>query len=140
MPVTNDLVIRDVVDDDVPRFFEQQSDPAAIHMVAFTAKEPADREAFTAKWDKIRGDGTTIAKTVVVDGVVVGNVLSFVAPWSGKREIGYWLGKEYWSRGIATRAISILGPLRLDPPRFRRCGERQYPFAQSSGKVWLHGY
>ena len=40
----------------LPIFYEQQSDPAAIHMVAFTAKEPAGREAFTAKWNKIRSD------------------------------------------------------------------------------------
>ena len=25
---------------------------------------------------------------------------------SGEREVGYWIGKEYWGRGIATRALS----------------------------------
>jgi RimJ/RimL family protein N-acetyltransferase len=23
----------------------------------------------------------------------------------GEREVGYWIGKEYWGRGIATRAL-----------------------------------
>jgi RimJ/RimL family protein N-acetyltransferase len=104
--MTSDLVLRDVMDEDVSVFFEQQSDPSAIHMVAFTAKEPADREAFGAKWSRIRSDDTTIAKTIVFGSHVVGNVLSFVAPWSGKREVGFWIGKEYWGQGIVTRAIA----------------------------------
>ena len=105
MPMTGDLVLRDVVDGDVPIFSEQQSDATAIYMAAFTAEKPADRDAFGAKWDKIRSDETITVKTIVADGIVVGNVMSFVAPWSGKREISYWIGKEHWGQGIATRAI-----------------------------------
>jgi RimJ/RimL family protein N-acetyltransferase len=25
---------------------------------------------------------------------------------SGERAVGYWLGKEYWGKGIATQALS----------------------------------
>jgi RimJ/RimL family protein N-acetyltransferase len=35
---------------------------------------------------------------------VAGNVVSFEQ--SGEREVGYWIGKRYWSRGIVTRALS----------------------------------
>ena len=35
MPTTRDLLLRDVLDDDLPVFFEQQSDASAIDMVAF---------------------------------------------------------------------------------------------------------
>lgn len=104
--MTGDFLLRDVVDDDLPIFFEQQSDRAAIHMVAFATSEPPQRAAFTAKWNKLRRDDTTTVKTILVDGKVVGNVLSFIAPWSGKREVGYWIGREYWGRGIATRALT----------------------------------
>ena len=37
--MTSDLLLRDVVEDDLPAFFEQQSDPDASHMAAFTAKD-----------------------------------------------------------------------------------------------------
>ena len=50
--LTSDVLLRDVTVDDLPIFFEQQLDAAANHMAAFTAKDPADRDAFTAHWTK----------------------------------------------------------------------------------------
>jgi RimJ/RimL family protein N-acetyltransferase len=35
---------------------------------------------------------------------VAGNVVSFVQ--SGEREVGYWIGNEYWGTGVATQALS----------------------------------
>ncbi len=40
--------LRDVIESDLTVFFEQQLDPVANHMAAFTAKDPADRDAFNA--------------------------------------------------------------------------------------------
>jgi len=104
--VTGDVRLRDVTDGDLPLFFEQQLDPVANRMAAFTAKNPSDRDAFAAKWAKILGDQAATKKTILVGGRVAGNVLSFVAPWSGKPEVSYWLGREYWGKGIATEALS----------------------------------
>lgn len=39
------LVLRDLVDADLPIFFEQERDPVANYMAAFTAKDPNDRTA-----------------------------------------------------------------------------------------------
>jgi RimJ/RimL family protein N-acetyltransferase len=36
---------------------------------------------------------------------VAGNVVSFVR--SGEREVGYWVGKEYWGKGVATQTLSV---------------------------------
>ena len=41
-------------------------------------------------------------QTIPGDGVVTGNIVSWIH--SGQREVGYWLGREFWGRGIATRA------------------------------------
>jgi hypothetical protein len=46
--MTYKQILREVLDSDLPIFFEQQLDPDAIHMAAFTAKDPADRKAFNA--------------------------------------------------------------------------------------------
>ena len=99
--MTGDVLLRDVTEDDLPIFFEQQLDPDATRMAAFPAR---DREAFMAHWTKILGDETVILKTILFDGHVAGNVVSWEQ--SGEREIGYWLGKAYWGRGIATKALS----------------------------------
>ena len=114
--MTSDVLLRDVTEADLPIFFEQQRDPAANQMAAFTAKDPADREAFTAKWAKILGDDTVTKKAILVNGQVAGSVSSFVAPWSGQLEVTYWVGREYWGRGIATKALTeFLGHLKARP-------------------------
>ena len=57
-----------------------------------------------AHWAKIMQDESVILKTILFEGQVAGNVLSFVI--SDEREVGYWLGREFWGKGIATRALS----------------------------------
>jgi Acetyltransferase (GNAT) domain len=44
---------------------------------------------------------------------VAGNVVSFVH--SGEQEVGYWIAKKYWGRGVATRALAE--SLRLEARR-----------------------
>jgi len=102
--MTSDLFLRDVADGDLLMFFEYQLDPDANHMAAFTARDPTNREAFTAHWKKILADPTTINKTIVCDGQVVGSVSSYGE--AGRPEVTYWIGKAYWGKGIATRALA----------------------------------
>jgi RimJ/RimL family protein N-acetyltransferase len=102
----NELLLRDVKSDDLPIFFEQQLDREATHMAAFTAKDPTDREAFMAHWHKILGIDTCIIKTIVFNGQVAGSVSSYEE--EGKPEVTYWLGREYWGKGIATWALKEL--------------------------------
>ncbi len=59
-----------------------------------------------AHWHKIMQDSTNLLRTVLVDGKVAGSVVSFVV--FEKREVGYWLGQEYWGRGVATEALRQL--------------------------------
>lgn len=98
-----DIRLRDVEAADLPAFFEQQLDPEANRMAAFTTKDPADEDAFRAHWDRLLGSETVVRRTVLLDGQVAGHVLSFEQ--EGKREVTYWLGKEYWGRGVATGAL-----------------------------------
>jgi RimJ/RimL family protein N-acetyltransferase len=70
-------------------------------MAAFPARE---QETFIAHWAKIMKDETVTLKTILFEGQVAGNLVSFVL--SGEREVGYWLGREFWGKGIATRALS----------------------------------
>jgi RimJ/RimL family protein N-acetyltransferase len=98
----NEVILRDVLEDDLPVFYEHQLDPEANRMAAFPARA---REAFMAHWARILKDETIYKQTILFDGQVAGNQVSFVH--AGKREVGYWIGKEYWGRGIATRALAV---------------------------------
>lgn len=85
---------------DLPIFFAQQREPEANRMAAFPAR---DREAFDAHWARIRKQTTTI-RTIVCDGRVAGNIVAW--EMSGLTLVGYWLGREFWGRGVATRALA----------------------------------
>jgi RimJ/RimL family protein N-acetyltransferase len=112
-----DVQLRDVTRDDLPIFFEQQADAAAVWMVAFTLAA-ADREAFLAKWQRILDDDRIVKRTILWQGCVAGNVVCFTAPYSGNRELGYWLGREFWNRGIATAAVGQFIELIDERPLF----------------------
>jgi RimJ/RimL family protein N-acetyltransferase len=92
--------LRDVTKGDLPSFFEHQFDPVANEMAAFTAR---DEDEFMAHWTKILNDDTVVTKTVLFDDRVAGNVVSFER--DGEREVGYWIGREFWGQGIATKAL-----------------------------------
>lgn len=94
--------LRDVEEGDLPVFLEHQQDPVANQMAAFPARE---RDAFMAHWRKILVDDGVVKQTILLNGEVVGNVLCFEQP--GKHLIGYWLGRKFWGRGIASQAVSV---------------------------------
>jgi RimJ/RimL family protein N-acetyltransferase len=98
------VLLREVAEADLPLLFEQQRDPEARQMVAFTSGDPDDRGAFEERWRRILADDTITKRTILVDGRVAGSIVSFTH--RGKPEVGYWLGREFWGRGIATRALS----------------------------------
>ncbi|MEW6734250.1 MAG: GNAT family N-acetyltransferase [Acidobacteriota bacterium] len=109
--MTSTVLLRDVNESDLPIFFEDQLDPYATQMAAFPAR---DREAFTKHWTKILADETLIKKTILFNGEVAGNIGCFKQ--SGKQEIGYWIGKKYWGKGIATQALlQLLDQVMIRP-------------------------
>jgi RimJ/RimL family protein N-acetyltransferase len=104
------VTLREVRDSDLPIFFVHQSDKGASHSAAVASK---DRETFDAHWIRIRADETVAIRTIVWQEQVAGNVLSFER--NGIREVGYWIGRGYWGKGIATRALA--GLLDVDNAR-----------------------
>jgi RimJ/RimL family protein N-acetyltransferase len=97
-----EVVLREVHDSDLPVFFRQMNDPEAVRMAAFTARDPADRDAFEAQWKRLRSSDD-VARTVLADGDVVGSAFVYGEP--GEREVTYWVDRAYWGRGIATAAL-----------------------------------
>ena len=106
--MTTNVLLRQVTEADLPTFFEQQLDPAGNRMAAFAAKDPTDRAAFMAKWARILADDSITKYAILSGGRVAGSIVAFLAPWSGKREVSYWIGEEFRGRGIATKALASL--------------------------------
>ena len=79
-------------------------------MAAFRARE---WDAFVAHWTGIMADPAVTKQTILVGGDVAGNIVSFDGP--GHREVGYWIGRPYWGRGIASAALAAF--LRLETAR-----------------------
>ncbi|QWZ10045.1 GNAT family N-acetyltransferase [Nocardioides panacis] len=94
--------LRRVEDRDLDVFFDHQADPQAVAMAAFPAR---DRDQFAAHWAKVRADDTNVVRTIVADGLVAG----YLGSWQeeGQQLLGYWVGRECWGRGIATRALAL---------------------------------
>jgi len=107
--------LREVIESDVGVFFEHQRDPAATEMAAFPAR---DRDAHVAHWAKITRDPANTTRTVLADDQVAGNIASF--PVAGERHIGYWIGREFWGKGVATAAVAQLVKVVTARPMFAR--------------------
>jgi RimJ/RimL family protein N-acetyltransferase len=99
--VAPEVLLRDVRDDDLPILFEHQLDPAAAATAAFPSR---DREAFMAHWERIRGDGSVVLRTILFGEQVAGSVVSW--QHEGDRLVGYWIGRDHWGKGIATAALA----------------------------------
>lgn len=85
-------------------------------MAAFPAREWGP---FVAHAARIHVDETVTNRTIVVDGQVAGSIVCWLDE-TGERDIGYWLGREYWGRGLATRAVTAFLELVLDRPLHAR--------------------
>ena len=98
-----EAVLRDVAESDLDAFFEHQREPEANEMAIFPAR---DREAFDAHWRRLLTDDSVTKKTIVHEGRVAGNMGSWEQ--EGRRLVGYWIGREFWGKGLATRALQEL--------------------------------
>lgn len=101
--VSPTVVLRSVEDRDLDVFFDHQADPQAVEMAAFPAR---DKDQFAAHWAKLRADDSLVVRTIVADGVVAGNIGCW--PQDGQRLLGYWVGRDFWGRGVATKAVALL--------------------------------
>jgi RimJ/RimL family protein N-acetyltransferase len=99
---TDTVLLRYVTGSDLRIFFQQQLDPVAAAM-----DEPiaTDWKAFLAYWSGPGSSPGCFTRTILSDGQVAGYLTSYSG--LNTREVGYRLGREYWGRGIATRALTI---------------------------------
>lgn len=105
------VTLRDATEADLPIFFSHQIDPEATSMAAFASRS---HDAFMTHWAKILQDEAITKKAVLVGEHVAGNIVGFAH--GGEPHVGYWIGREYWGRGVATAALrAFLRQVRTRP-------------------------
>ena len=97
----DEFLLRNVEEHDGEAFFLHEQDAEANRMVGFV---PRSREEFFANWATTICGQTVKKQTIVVNGHIVGYVSTFER--LGRLEVGYRIGREFWGKGIATRALT----------------------------------
>ena len=100
--MADEVMIRETLESDWPVLFEYQRDPASSAMAGVPARE---WDAYVALQQKIRADATGLKWTILYDGRIAGDLMSFLH--DGRREVGYRIGQQYWGKGIATQALAL---------------------------------
>lgn len=116
--MTEQLRLRPVTEADRDTIFAIESDAEGANMIAFLPRDPGDRAAFDAHWEKIRADPEVRHWLALEGETVVGYYLSFLT--GSDRDIGYWLVREYWGRGYGTAGLALLLEELLERPLFGR--------------------
>jgi RimJ/RimL family protein N-acetyltransferase len=116
--VNDSVELREVTEDDLTIFFEQQLDPTANHMAAFTTSDPTNRDVFMTHWRRLLANDDIMTRTILFKGQVAGHIECF--PQFGMPSVGYWIGPEYWGRGIATAALRQFLRLVDERPLYAR--------------------
>ncbi len=104
------VTIRPVAAGDAELVFVLESDEVGADMLAFLPRAPGDRAAFDEAWERYTTRPDIVFRVVEVDGAFAGYVLSFVIEEAGEpeREVGYWIDRVYWGRGVASAALALL--------------------------------
>jgi RimJ/RimL family protein N-acetyltransferase len=90
--------------EDLPIFFVHQRDQEAARLAAFTSR---DESAFMTHWTtKILGNPAAVSRTILLGDRVAGNIGAWTNAISNERQIGYWIGREYWGQGVASAAVA----------------------------------
>jgi RimJ/RimL family protein N-acetyltransferase len=102
-PAISDFIrLRNVEQDDLPQMFEMQLDPESN---ALSVTIPRSADAFDSHWADALRDTSITAKAILLDGVLTGYISCFQR--DSQANVGYWISREHWGKGIATRALRL---------------------------------
>ena len=120
----SEIKLRKTVVDDLEYFFKFQLDKEANSLAAFTSKDPTDKSAYLIKYTKLLSDPTVNDQTIMVDDIIVGSIAKFEI--EGEAEVTYWIDKNFWGKGIATKALESFLTIENTRPIFGRAAFDNY--------------
>jgi RimJ/RimL family protein N-acetyltransferase len=99
-----EITLRKTVLPDLECFFLFQLDEEANYLAAFTAKDPTDKAAYLQKYSKLVNDPAINMQTILVGEIIAGSISKF--EMEGRAEITYWIDKQFWGKGIGSKALT----------------------------------
>lgn len=115
-----EVSLRDVRPRDLPLLFKFHSDKESNRLGGFIPRKKPD---FFAHWKKVLADKANLKKAILFDGEVAGYLVCFVrvAP---KREVGYWIARKHWGKGVATGALDLFLKTYAPRPLYARVSKK----------------
>ncbi|MFU8829270.1 MAG: GNAT family N-acetyltransferase [Phycisphaerales bacterium] len=102
IPQVGPVRLRDVTEADLPALYRMSLDPESNRMAIV---HPRDRGFFDAHWAEVLCSPDTVSKVILLEDRVVGKISCF---GSGETNMaGYWVDRDHWGRGIASRALAM---------------------------------
>lgn len=98
-----DIKLRPTEIADLDFLFQFQLDKEGGYLAAFMPKDPTDKTAYLNKYTKLLDDPTVNNQTIILANTIIGSIATFLL--EGDREITYWIDKNFWGQGIATKAL-----------------------------------
>ena len=91
---------------DLPALYVFQCDPESNEMAG---TKPRTQEAFFAAWERNLSDPDIMSRVIEIQTphglAIAGSISRFQA--DGHDAVGYWLGRDYWGKGIASHALHL---------------------------------
>lgn len=116
------ITLRDYTKADVGRLVELANNENVSRYLIDTVPYPYTRK--DAEWWIETGakENGSVTKVIEYGGEFVGSV--GIKPQTGWQshtaEIGYWIGEEYWGKGIATEALRLMTELAFSELGFKK--------------------
>lgn len=82
-----------------------------------------------------KGNKENIVWAIEIDGEVSGTIGLHHITKEHKAEVGYWLGRQFWGRGIMTEAVKLVTKFGFEKLKLRRIYGHVYLFNEPSKKV-----
>lgn len=98
-----DVRIRTIEVADLPVLYDFQLDTEANRLAAMN---PRNVDQFNDHWEKILNDTSVTVRAIQFGDELAGCISCFKS--DGQDSIGYWIGKDFWGKGVATQALRLL--------------------------------
>jgi RimJ/RimL family protein N-acetyltransferase len=109
---------------DLPIMFEFGQDSES-NLMAGT--KPRSRDEFFATWTKHFTNPKIKSMVIELEGKVVGSIACFQPPGEEERDcVGYWVAREHWGKGIASRALEMFLAVEARRPLYATADSRNF--------------
>ena len=103
---------------DLKVFFGFQRNKEARLLAAFTPDDPDNETAYLAKHTKFLSDPKINNQTILLGSAIVGSIAKFEI--DGQAELTYWIDRNFWGQGVATRSLKSFLSSEAARPIFGR--------------------